>query len=77
MKKNNKKCSDTNIKEATHQYCMSTFTPHSQTSLFSSFLGQLRKFGLLSPNTLTLIAALCLVIPHIYSWVKYGHSFEG
>jgi|JI9StandDraft_1071089.scaffolds.fasta_scaffold630014_1 hypothetical protein len=30
-----------------------------------------------SPNTITLIAALFLVIPHLYTWVKYGNSFEG
>jgi len=26
---------------------------------------------------LTFIAALCLVIPHLYTWIKYGSSFEG
>lgn len=31
----------------------------------------------LRPNLITLIAAMFLVIPHIYSWIKYGGGFEG
>lgn len=40
-------------------------------------LARVSCFHDISPNLITLIAAMFLVIPHLYTWVKYGSGFEG